>query len=117
MSRSIILFCLIFLASVGLVLFIGNDSNRYALTSAKGTIIDGNRFGISIGQSIEEAREILISKGFTETFTPSGLDEIGYEEIDRYIFSDSGWRRGNIWLEESDGVVTKIGWSYQFGAP
>lgn len=99
------------------IVFFNNDANRYALTNGAGDITEGERFGVNIGDRIEVARSTLARSGFTELFSPSELSDIAYPWRNHYIFGDHGWRRGTVWLEVSEGRVTRIGWRYQFGAP
>ncbi len=114
-----VLCSIILLFSIVAIYLLSSDRNRTALTSGKGFISSGSKWGIHIETSDNEAHKLLIGDGFEYKYQqPSGRcgDQVQQGRIVKY-YSDTGWRRGIICLSIDDGIVRGIGWNYVLGAP
>lgn len=94
-----------------------NERNRLAMTNSSGSVSSGTKFGVSIGDEIDPARQHLLASGFTQLLTPSDLQQLNYPLRNEYVFRDGAWRRGTVRLRVSEGKVAAIAWHYQLGAP
>lgn len=97
---------LIGLAVWGYSYFQLNERNRYAISSAQGSIDEGSVFDVATKTPYSQANEIMISSGFKFAFKKEG----------KYFYLDSGWRRGTVILVVEQDLVQSISWNYQLGA-
>lgn len=97
--------------------FLSNERNRYSLFGSSGEIRSGEKFGVTVGQNLSQARIALTENGYREALNATQSGNIGYGNLNRIYFLDTGWRRGAVWIVISKDSVAAIGWNYQFGAP
>lgn len=107
-----------------LILVVSDDRNRTALglTSAAGTVEEGEKFGVRIGMSVEEANERVQAGGFRRLSfrAESEPASCGGPSVNRVIedheaarvYVDDSWRRGALCLISRDDQVVAIVWSY-----
>jgi hypothetical protein len=109
-----------------IVVFFSSDWNRAAFGS-KGYIEQGEKFGLTIGDSKQEVIEYLVAKGLLDV-TKIEIRLTGHNPQrchghiygDEYIvqvWSDSSWRRGIICAAFIDGKLVHLSWLYSMLQP
>jgi len=114
------------LALVTIAIFLSNEWNRAAFGS-EGYIVEGKKFGLTIGASKKEMTEYLVNRGLVDG-TELGANETGYNPQschfhiypDKYeveIWDDESWRGGVICVAYLDGKLARVSWMYNMLAP
>ncbi|WP_162938909.1 hypothetical protein [Brevundimonas naejangsanensis] len=125
MKRWLVIFGALTLLVLGLVTWVrfGPLDERTAIVfrDSHGSIVAGEKFGVRIGDSWQEAnRELRQHPGITPGFHYAGWSEVGPKTIDEGIlvgetmttYRDTSWRNGVILLKLRDGKVAGIQWNY-----
>jgi len=94
-------------------------------TDYRGRIIAGTKFGVTIGNSIEEVTTTLRRQNvrYDEVFSkeqsrPNECHEYEYTNIDRIrIYSDDSWRRGILCVVVKNDKLVAMSWFFQPGSP
>ena len=121
----------IFVAVVTVLWFLSFEPNRHALMAARGSIVDTRSIlGIRVGMTFDEARPKLQQQGFLwdeydSVSTPpnplagSAACYVAQPAGERIgVFADQTWRRAQVCLSLTEaGIVRRIDWSYNPGAP
>jgi len=112
---------------VGLtVAFLSSEWNRAAF-GTRGHLEQGERFGISIGDSKLEVADYLATRGLIDG-TTLGINETHYnpqschnhtygDEYEIQIWDDNSWRRGVICVAFFDGKLARMSWDYGIFQP
>jgi len=109
-----------------LVVFLSNEWNRAAFGS-EGYIVEGKKFGLTIGASKKEMTEYLVERGLADRSIPR-TNEVGHNpqschlhiyanEYEVQLWADKSWRRGTICVAYLDGKLTRVSWIYNMLAP
>ena len=109
-----------------IAIFLSNEWNRAAFGS-EGYIVEGEKFGLSIGASKEEITDYLVHRGLVNG-TQWGANETGYNPQrchshiypDKYevqIWVDESWRGGVICVAYLDSKLARVSWIFDMLAP
>lgn len=114
-----IIFGIVILLAVKIAWMTRIERNRMAFSGASGYIETGEKFGIGIGMTLNEASEILLKQGFWRPRGGIGGTCGGeqFPEHEILALSDIRWRRGTVCLVEVDGKIARIGWYYNMAQP
>lgn len=103
------------------ILFFSSEWNRAAFGS-KGSIEQGEKFGISIGSNKQDTIDYLTARGLIDE-TAVGINETHYNpqscynyihgaEYEVELWADDSWRRGSICVAFIDGKLARMSWLY-----
>lgn len=96
---------------------------RQYLIGTAGIISNGEKYGVSIGKSVDTARRIFETNNFEESpyyISSNSIGCLGFVEtrpLDKIVFVDKSWRRGTVCVASKEGVVEYIAWRYSFFDP
>lgn len=112
--KTIILLLVLIAAIAFAGLLASSERNRTALLNQQGFIVSGGKFGVSIGQSTEDAAVILRRSNFQYVDTKNG----GYcvhhhypDDTKVIAFFDGSWRQIAVCIGAKGGRVTSIEWN------
>jgi hypothetical protein len=80
---------------------------------SQGTLVNGSKFGITVGMKLPEARQRLISRGLVfigesrKCYMLPKNDGVSYE-----IWWDNSWRGGTMCLASQQGRVVALDWVF-----
>jgi hypothetical protein len=114
MRRSLIIFTLTTAAILAFV--ITDERNATSLLDPSGTISNGQKFGVRIGDTSQAASSALRDRGFSD-LTVALTDVCMGRKLGRektlYAY-DRSWRAGYVCVGFNKGQVTTISWLYNF---
>jgi hypothetical protein len=122
--RKAILVAVLLLLSTGAIygLFLSPFAafNRAGLWGSNGRIGEGERFGLSIGQSYQSAAARMSALGFearpiTKENSCHGHDYDRNRQL--ALWWDDSWRKGTICIVVLNGEVEYVSWMYGVGFP
>lgn len=111
-------------ALLGAIVWFGvepmDERTQLLLTNNRGTITEGERLGVSVGDSWSEANA-SIRQRFDVSYSLWSDERDGFTHVSdapvlagraEVHYRDRSWRNGVIVLEVVDGVVAAVHWNY-----
>lgn len=94
---------------------VSDERNLASLTSPEGRIVDGSKFGVSIGQTSESAHRAMLQDGFIFDGAQNGGGCVRhvYEPTELVeAFSDRSWRNGTVCVVSRGSHVVAVEWFF-----